>query len=120
MKKIVKQQEISFSRSNRIEPNGTRLGEGKELKVQIIKIKQNIDMKNKISIDPIALAFVSVLLCAVFYYTFYYAVVPNIIERRLKDLNFMQYSGEKFIGKDSVNVNEYDFYYIQYGNLDGY
>jgi hypothetical protein len=77
-------------------------------------------MKNRISINPIALAFVSVLLCAVFYYTFYYAIIPKVIEKRFRDLNLMQYNGEKFIGKDSVIVNEYDFYYIQYGNLDGY
>lgn len=77
-------------------------------------------MKNKISINPTALAFVSVLLCAIFYYTFYYAIVPTIVEKRLKDLNLMQYNGEKFIGKDNIIVNEYDFYYIQYGNLDGY
>lgn len=59
------------------------------------------------------------LLCAVI---FYYAVVPKIIERRAKDLNLMQYNGEKdkFVGKDSLNISGWDLYYLQYGNMNGY
>jgi hypothetical protein len=61
-------------------------------------------MKNRISINPIALAFVSVLLCAVFYYTFYYAIIPKVIEKRFRDLNLMQYNGEKFISQSIDSI----------------
>lgn len=59
------------------------------------------------------------LLCAVI---FYYVAVPKIIERMAKDLNLMQYNGEKdkFVGKDSLNISGWDLYYLQYGNMNGY
>ena len=59
------------------------------------------------------------LLCAVI---FYYLAVPKIIERRAKDLNLMQYNGEKdrFVGKDSLNISGWYLYYLQYGNMNGY
>jgi hypothetical protein len=59
------------------------------------------------------------LLCAVI---FYYVAVPKIIERRVKDLDLMQYNGEKdkFVSKDSLNISGWDVYYLQHGNMDGY
>ena len=59
------------------------------------------------------------ILCAVF---FYYVVLPEIIEHRAKDLNLMQYNGEKdkFIAKDNLNINGWDLYYLQHGNMKGY
>ncbi len=61
------------------------------------------------------------LLCAVI---FYYVAVPKIIERRAKDLNLMQYNGEKdkfvFVAKDSLNISGWDLYYLQHGNMNGY
>lgn len=59
------------------------------------------------------------LLCFVI---FYYVAVPKIIERRAQDLNLMQHNSEKdrFVGKDSLNINEWDLHYLQYGNMNGY
>jgi len=59
------------------------------------------------------------LLCAVI---FYYVAVPNIIERRARDLNLMQYNGEKdkFVAKDTLNISGWDLYYLQHGNMSGY
>ncbi len=59
------------------------------------------------------------LLCAVI---FYYVALPKIIERRAKDLNLMQFDGEKdkFVAKDSLNISGWDIYYLQHGNMNGY
>lgn len=59
------------------------------------------------------------LLCAVI---FYYVAVPKIIERRAKDLNLMQYNGEKdkFVAKDSLNISGWYLHYLQHGNMSGY
>jgi hypothetical protein len=53
---------------------------------------------------------------------FYYTFIPRIIEKRAKDLDLMQYNGEKekFVGKDSVLLNQWEIYYLQYGNTNGY
>jgi hypothetical protein len=56
------------------------------------------------------------------YYILYYVIMPREIEHRLRDLGLMQYNGskDKMVAKDSVTLNNYDVYYIQYGNLKGY
>jgi len=53
---------------------------------------------------------------------FYYIALPRIIEGRARDLGLMHYSADKdrMIGKDSVQLSDWDLYYIQYGNMDGY
>ena len=59
------------------------------------------------------------VLCVVI---FYYIAIPKIIERRAKDLNLMQYNGDKdrFVAKDSLQLSGWDIYYLQYGNMNGY
>jgi cell division protein FtsX len=53
---------------------------------------------------------------------FYYITIPIIIESRARDLGIMRYNSEKnkFIAKDSLNLNKFDIYYLQYGTLKGY
>lgn len=55
-------------------------------------------------------------------YIFYYIAIPKIIERRARDLDLMRYSAEKdkMIGKDSLQLNKWDIYYLQHGNMNGY
>ena len=73
-------------------------------------------MKNWKLITIFAVTAGYTLLCAV---VFYNDAVPIIIERRAKDLNLMQYNGEKdeFIAKDSLNISADDLYYLQHGNF---
>ena len=59
------------------------------------------------------------LLCFII---FYYKAIPNIIERRAKDLGLMHYDGnkDKFVAKDSINIIGWEIYYLQFGNMNGY
>lgn len=53
---------------------------------------------------------------------FYYIAIPKIIEHRAKNLGLMQYSADKdkMVAKDSLQLNGWDIYYLQYGNMNGY
>ncbi len=59
------------------------------------------------------------LLCSII---FYYVALPRIIERRARDLGLMQYNADKdkMVAKDTLKLNRWDLYYLQYGNLNGY
>ncbi len=68
------------------------------------------------------LVFLSILILMFITYSifFYYIIIPNIIERRARDLNFMRYENveDKFVPKDSLLINYWDLYYLQYGTMD--
>lgn len=63
-----------------------------------------------------------ILLCTLVYNIFMETIIPNIIEKRYKALDLMQYDGkdDKFVPKsDSLLVNKWDLWYIQYGTTKG-
>jgi len=63
-----------------------------------------------------------ILLCTLIYSIFIESIIPNIIEKRYKALDLMEYKGKdnKFVPKsDSVVISKWDLWYIQYGTTKG-
>jgi len=58
------------------------------------------------------------VILSIFVAIFYYFMLPSIMEKRFHDLNLVEYRNGKFVGKDSVVINEYDLHYIKYGNMN--
>lgn len=44
-------------------------------------------------------------------------VFPIRIESRLKDLDQMEYNGEKFVMKEGATLDDWDLRYLKYGSM---
>jgi len=53
---------------------------------------------------------------------FYYVALPEIIDRRAKDLGLLKYNSkvDKMEEKDSLHISGFDLYYLKRGTMEGY
>lgn len=89
----------------------------------IIYLNKNYHRTKIVIMNENIIRYLSVVLyTSILFILFYYIVISQVIGKRYRDVGLIQYNGEKdkMVPKDTLEVNEWELYYIQHGIMKGY